>query len=259
MTRTFSGVALMLGCALSGVALAEGSMPEITNAPPRPPGGWQYGVAVMAKSQPYRGSGWRVLPFPTLAYLGPRVQWFGPFVSVRAMGDRAAAVALVAAYHFDGYETADDPIFEGLGDRRDTIDAGLRLAADVRNWRTSATLWQDTLDRHGGRRAELTLAYGHRVKTWIIEPGVELELLSHEVVRYYYGVPEDAAREGRPAYSPPAALNVLARLAISHSLPRGWRGRLACSGTRLADEITSSPLVDEEFEWRSMLAFSRSW
>ena len=265
-------------CAATLILLAAAvSAPaaDSTNAPPAAapgPGGragggppmsygWSYGAGVIAKTQPYVGHDGRVLVIPILAYNGRRVQVYGPFASATLLERGPLTLAATAIYRFDGYEADDAPIFEGLKDRQDTIEAGLRagLRTPDRRWRVELFAAGDTLHRYGGFRGDLALRHSRRAWGGTWAPELALEVLGSDYTRYYFGVADRDARPGRPAHHPGTALQPRLGFNVIQPVAGPWTCTLRAGAVWLSEEIRNSPLVDEDFELTAFLTVSRSW
>jgi len=127
------------------------------------------------------------------------------------------SVDLLGLYRFDRIEDSDDPFFEGINERRQSIDAGLSF--DWRNsWgELSGSVLHDALDRHGGTEAELSYRYPWRINRWLIAPVISFVHQDSTLTNYYYGVSTDEARPGRPAYESDSASFVRLGLGTRHS------------------------------------------
>ena len=66
-------------------------------------------------------------PIPAITYNGERLQWLGPNLRYGILGSGRLRLALSASYRIGVYEEDDSPVLAGLGDRDDTLLAGLAL------------------------------------------------------------------------------------------------------------------------------------
>lgn len=242
-----------------GLAADETAVQSIQLIPPRRRGEWALGAAALVKSQPYKDHGARFIAIPNISYIGPKLKVFGPIVSYTLVDIDEVEFGLTGMYRFDGYETDDGEIFEGLDDREDTFEVGAQVTYRFRpRWRLGAMLSQDVLDRHGGQRGDLTLRRSFELKKVMLTPEFNVEWLSGSYTAYYYGVPAEDAREDRPAYEPGDAFSARAGIAVTRPFGSAWLATGRVSLTRLSSEITDSPLVDESWEWSTLIAVTRS-
>lgn len=229
------------------------------SGPPARRYGWSVGAGLIAKSQPYKGHDGRYVPIPVIAYTSPRFQFFGPVLNWTFFERAPFSAAVTAIYRFDGYEAEDAEIFEGLEDRKDTVEGGLRLdwQTEDRRWRIDLFAAGDTLDRHGGFRGELMVRRTWRVAGGRWAPELGLEAHSPDYVNYYYGVAAEDARPDRPAWNPGGVVQPRVGFSVNQPLTENWSLSLRMGAVWLAEDIRNSPLVDEEVELTSFLFVSR--
>jgi outer membrane protein len=213
-----------------------------------PPPGWGAGVAVLAANSPYRDSNPLVLPIPMVTYVGDRFSWMGPRASWRLGRVAGVRVSAVATYQFAGaFSRGDSDYFDGMRDPKGTLEGGLEIQSRLPGGlRGQASVKSDLLGIHNGQEAAMTLSRGWTVGAWTISPGLGLTSLSGNMVRYYFGVRPGEARPDRPAYSPGATVNGGPRLTLNWQLNERVGVFSLCSVDFLGDEITGSPLVEEE-------------
>lgn len=205
------------------------------------------GAGAMAKSNPYRGSGSaQVLALPAITYIGERVQILGPGGQVGLASWHGVRLAATARYRLGAYDEADSDYLEGMGDRKDSLFAGLalqtRLPAGVK---ISAGYEHDVLDRVGGGSGRLAVRRNWQVGKFSVGPNVGLNWLTSELAGHEYGVTAEEARAGRPEYRPGDAINVEAGLGVVAEVVGAWRILVNGSAEFLAPELWASPLVEE--------------
>ena len=205
------------------------------------------GGGVVAQSSPYRGSdSAQVLAIPMVTYIGERVQILGPWGQVGLVSRRGTRLAATARYRLGAYEEEDSAYLEGMGDRKDSLFAGLALQSKgPAGVQISAGYEHDALDRVGGGTGRLALRRGWQFGKFSISPSAGLNWLSAELAGHEFGVEADEARAGRPEYRPGDAVNFEAGLAVSAEVHREWRALVSASSEFLARELRDSPLVDE--------------
>lgn len=132
-------------------------------------------------------------------------------------------------------------------DLRDRHMAG--LAGIEYSWSSSLVDLQiqyltDFTQIHSGEELRIALAkqwrYGKH--QWLASVGANWQ--SREVVNYYYGV-SDAEADERGAYITDAALSPLLRLDWNYELNARWDLRVLASYRFLPDEISASPLIND--------------
>lgn len=97
---------------------------------------------------------------------------------------------------------------------------------------------------HSGEELRLTLAkhWQRGRHHWIASLGANWQ--SQEIINYYYGVTFAEANE-RGTYEGKSAISPLLRLDWNYALNKRWDLRLLASYRRVPDEISNSPIVDD--------------
>ena len=153
---------------------------------------------------------------------------------------------LYTRYRFQKLDPDSHVFYEGLEERKQTLDAGIELGIR-RGWGEIKLDWvTDTLDRHNGQ--EVRFAYRYRIEAgpWSISPFIGWTWQDENLSDYYFGVSSAEARPDRPAYSPGDSQW------ISFGLNTAWQvsDRIVFFGNFVsggADSgITDSPLVEED-------------
>lgn len=216
------------------------------------------GAGVVGQSSPYLGSDETVLqPIPAVTYNGERLQWVGPNLQYGIAGSGKARLALSASYRIGAYEEADSPVLAGLGDREDTLLAGLGFRYEMPGGINLLARYEhDVLDRVGGGQARLLLSKGLQAGVFRLVPQVSVNWLSDELANHEFGVPDTGATALRPAYLPGAALSVEFGFGSFIEITENWRAVLNLSVEQFGDEIGDSPIVDTDRVVRGFAAIT---
>jgi outer membrane protein len=206
------------------------------------------GVGVVGRSSPYFDSDGGVFqPIPAISYNGERLQWLGPTVRYGIAGSGRLRLALSASYRIGAYEEDDSPVLIGLGDREDTLLAGLALLYEFPGGVDAALRYEhDVLDRIGGGAAIASLSKGFQLGVVRLGPKVLVNWQSSELTNHDFGVPESAVLPGRPAYAPGSTLSFEAGVSSFIELTEDWRILFDLTAERLDDAVTNSPIVDDD-------------
>ena len=204
------------------------------------------GVGVVGRSSPYVASGGGVFqPIPAISYNGERLQWLGPTLRYGIAGSGRLRLALSASYRIGAYEEDDSPVLAGLGDRRDTLLAGLGLQYEFPGGLDAALRYEhDVLDRIGGGVATAALSKGFQLGFVRLSPKILVNWQSSELTDHDFGVPESAASPDRPAYGLGSTLSFEAGVSSFVELTEGWRILIDLTAERLDDAAANSPIVD---------------
>lgn len=216
------------------------------------------GVGVIAQSSPYRGSDAGVVQaIPTLTYLGERVQVLGPAVQVGVVGTGELALALLARYRVRAYEEDESDVLGGLGDREDTLMAGVAVQLDLpKGFDVASSYEHDALGRVHGGAAQVRLGRSFQRAGAVSSPHVAINWMSAELTRHDFGVPARNAREGRAAYRPGDSVGLEVGATTFVEISRSWRLLLSIGVESLGREVTDSPLVAEDFLVKAFGAIS---
>ena len=211
-------------------------------------GQWGVGIGVIGRSSPYKDSDTNVSQvIPAVTYFGERLQWVGPNLRYGLVGSDDLRLALTASYRIGVYEEDDSPALEGLGDRDDTLLAGLGLVYEAAGGVEFDLRYEhDVLDRIGGGAATLSISKGFQFGILRFRPRIGANWLSKELGDYDYGVPESAAIPGRPAYSVDDSVSVEVGFGSLVELSENWRVAINFAVEFLDDEVTDSPIVGED-------------
>lgn len=210
---------------------------------------WSAGVGILFKSSPYIGNEPRILPLPLISYRGERLTVTGPRAEYLLGRTGPLNYSLRLAVDFEGYEEDDDPRLEGLGDRDITLVAGGKVGLSL-PWKLKAEagLAREITGEHDGWTTRFNLERSWRKGSWILTPGIYLVHHDDRYTEYYFGVPAGLAREDRPVYNPDDAYRYGGGLTAIRRIGENWILTLRGDVLRLSDELTDSPLVEDDLE-----------
>jgi len=208
------------------------------------------GFGAVIRDEPYRGMDVDILPLPMFALKHERFYLRGATAGYTVWENDPFKLDAIVKARFMGYEEDDSGFLDGMGDRNFSIDGGLKFTWKIRqlsNIELSASAVTDLLSEHEGQEAKVSLSKKFKFWPIVIEPGINVEWQSQDLVDYYYGVRSGEVRAQRGAYFPGEAINISPELALFVPLSRKW---LVFCGARvdfLDDEITDSPIVDKDY------------
>ena len=153
-------------------------------------------------------------------------------------------VDLIGRYRFDRLQVDSSEIFDGMEDRKQTVDGGISASLKGGWGELYLSAVTDLLDRHNGEELELTYLYSWERGKWTLAPSVGFFYQSANLTDYYYGVRPDEATPDRPAYSPGSAYNWRAGLNVTYHWMPSWHLFANLSYEWLDDGIEDSPIVD---------------
>jgi len=204
------------------------------------------GGGAVISSKPYDGVDSKVYPVPMFGYEGDRLYLRGISGGYRLFKHGGWSFGPMVRPRFEGYEADDSDALRGMDDRDLTLDAGVNFEAMTKWGLFGAMFVTDLLGEHDGQECEAsyTVLFPYAGFTFI--PSVALRWRSENLVDYYYGVKRSEARAGRPAYSPSDTLDPVIRLAVRRKLTDHWGLLVGFQYEWLNDEISDSPIVDDD-------------
>ncbi|RLQ23367.1 MipA/OmpV family protein [Seongchinamella sediminis] len=244
---------LIVGFALPGITLATNPVTEIATADV-PEGtlglglGWRWG------DSPYRGIGdissietgqdSDLMPF--YYYEGRYLFAHGSSAGIHLLNGDSFSLDALVSYRFDRLEPERDVYFDGVEEREQSLDGGLR--GSVRgDWGSLSLTWlQDTLDRHNGEELDLTYRYNWIANNWTLSPFASYVHWDEALTDYYYGVSAAEARDDLLAYHPGQSSRWRAGLNTSYRMSKRMRLFANLALDVLDDEVSDSPLVDAD-------------
>jgi outer membrane protein len=180
----------------------------------------------------------------------------GATAGYRLLGDQEASTELgrtswtfdaIGKWRFDGYDADDSDDFEGMHDRHMTVDVGGEFAVSGDWGVLKTTLLTDALSQHDGQEFRLTYAKPFDIEKLNLSPSVGFSWLSSNLADYYYGVRNDEARAGRPAYNTGDAVNWFVGLQTNYHLNDKWTLLAGITYYWLDSNINDSPIVDDSY------------
>jgi outer membrane protein len=216
------------------------------------------GIGMLGRSSPYVGGGTGVFrAFPAVTWSGSRLQWFGPSLRYGLLGNDRLRLAATARYRLRPYEEDDDPALAGLGDREDTLLAGLALVSELPGGVNLALGYeQDVLDRIGGGSASLEATRSFQAGIVRLTPSLGTNWVGDDLANHDFGVELSAARPGRPAYDVGDYASVSAGLGSIVELSRHWRIVLDVTAELLPSAVTDSPIVESDVVFQGFAALT---
>ncbi len=224
--------------------LAEGSKQNSQDDPNSMllagPGAW---ITV----EPYKGMHTTVYPVPVVAAVRAPFYFLIDTAGCRLFSDSNMTFDLIGKIRTDGYDADKSDDFDGMHDRHMSFDVGgeFGISGDWGNIYTR--ILTDALAQHEGQEFRVTYAKPFKFEKSKVSPSVGFALLSNNLADYYYGVRDDEARPGRPAYDPGASVNWFVGLDANYQLNDNWTLLTSITYYWLDSNIRNSPIVDKDY------------
>jgi len=221
------------------------------------PEGFLYGIGVAVDREIYKGYDRRVVLLPVLGYRGEKLTIFGPFIRYAMLRSGAVEFSIQAKPRFDGFDESDSDIFEGMDERKFSMDLGFGFEYAKNDWKFELSSLHDALDRSNGTELSAALGKVFRSGQLFIEPSIAFSYLDSRHVDYYYGVSASEVTSFRPRFEGDDAVNT--SLGIAVTTPAFFNGltRFGFKHNWFDSEISDSPLTDQNTSLNFFFAYSR--
>ena len=219
--------------------------------------GFVYGAGLVVKKEIYKGFDRRVIPLPTIGYRGEKLTVLAPFVSYDLAKFEAIKFSLRAAPRFQGFDDSDSDIFEGMEERRFSMDTGVGLRYAKNDWKVDIGAMFDVLNRSNGYELHSRLGRVFNYGPFFFEPKVTVSYVDAKHVDYYYGVASDEVNSFRSQYSGESTVNTSFDFSVSTPIFFGGFTSISVGRTWFGSGITDSPLVEDSSDYSFRIAFAK--
>jgi len=211
------------------------------------------GLGFLWQSTPYKESTENIFQgIPAITYMGERIQWFGPQGQMDLYGRGNMDLALMARYKIRAYEDDTSPVLKGMGDRKDTVMAGLALKYKFpKGVQLSLQGDHDILNEIKGGAVKLQLKKPFHWKSLRYAPRIGLNWISSELSNHDFGVPPEKANNRRSAYTLGDTSSFEVGVGTSWAISTSWRFIFGLDLELLDQDIRNSPLVDKKYLFKN--------
>ncbi len=208
------------------------------------------GAGLMIQDKPLKGVDAKVYPLPFYTYRGKAFSMRGLSASYEVFGDENWAIRGLARFRTDGYDADDSSDLDGMSDRRNSLDLGAELWLENPWGNVGLDCVIDALGNHEGHEARLSYVIPFRgafgIKKLGLRPMLGLNWRSENLNNYYYGVRAKEATASRTAYKSGSSVNPYAGVTLDYQLAERWSIFSMFRNEWLGNEITDSPIVDQD-------------
>ncbi|WP_434950764.1 MipA/OmpV family protein [Shewanella sp. HL-SH4] len=142
--------------------------------------------------------------------------------------------------------TSEPKVFNSLERRKFTFYGGLEAFYYARFGFFKVAYAHDMFNVHNGDTAHISWNYGLAVKQWVFDLALRTDWKSAKVIQYYYGVRQNENNYWSQQYQAHSGWNKGMELTTRYILNGQWNILMAYRYTALSDEITDSPLVNQD-------------
>ena len=205
------------------------------------------GPGALITVKPYKGMDSTVYPIPVITAVSDPFYFWIDTAGCRLFSDSNMAFDVIGKWRLDGYDADRSDDFEGMHNRNMTVDVGGEFSV-TGNWgNLYARILTDALGQHDGQEFRVTYAKPFKFEKAKISPSAGAALLSSNLADYYYGVRDNEARLGRPAYNTGASVNWFVGLDANYQLNDDWTLLTSITYYWLDSNIRNSPIVNKDY------------
>lgn len=217
---------------------------------------WTLGIGAVYSDSPYRGMDNEMSPFPQISYRGERFFLRGTQLGFNLVKDKGVTLSMIGNYRLQGYDSSDSSFLQGMNDRENTLEAGMSAALQTHFGQIKLSILSDLMNEHNGQEIRLSLLKRYRFNKWIFTPSLSARWQSNEMVDYYYGVTQAEATVNRSSYEADSSIIFQFGILANYMMTDNWflTGRLSTS--LLPDEITKSPIVNNDITTNGFMGIS---
>jgi MipA family protein len=197
--------------------------------------------------KPYKGMDTTIYPIPVVTAVSAPFYFFIDTAGCRLFSDSNMTFDVIGKLRTDGYDADKSDDFDGMHDRNMTVDVGGEFSISGDWGNLYARILTDALGQHDGQEFRVTYAKPFKFEKSKISPSVGFALLSSNLADYYYGVRDDEASAGRPAYNPGASVNWFVGLDANYQLNNDWTLLTSITYYWLDSDIRNSPIVNKDY------------
>ena len=179
-------------------------------------------------------------------YKGDRFNLDYNEISYKLVKSPVYSLAVMGAPRFQGFDSDDDDLFEGMSDRDSAFELGLNLSFYSGYGNLSFKGLGDVSDAHDGYELSITYDYPLKLNNWTFDFKLGSRYQSDNLVDYYYGVEDSEVSPKRSAYQGDSAQIFFTGIDTSYQITQRWKAVMNLNFDRLPNEIENSPLVDED-------------
>lgn len=209
---------------------------------------WSVGAATIVSSSPYIDRSPRFFAIPIITYQGDNLTVMGPQVTYSVYKNVHFNFSLGLKVNFEGYNEDDSDFFEGLSDRKLTLEGGVEVQYNFKpKWNLKLDAYHDLLGVSNGLRGNLSVSRSFGPYKWKLTPSLGLRFENQNYVDYYYGVAESDSNAERAEYHPGFSVNPYLGCTWLRFWGQNWVSMVTVSGTYLDKEIQDSPLIEGDY------------
>lgn len=216
------------------------------------------GAGPYIQSQPYKGADAKVLPSPVVFFDNDIVYIRWTRVGLYFLGDKnddfSWGFSLTALPDPYGYKASDSSALRGMDEKKGTYEAGLAFSAKYDKAFMEIMALRDILNNNDSWLVKTTVGYKFDINKLSLYPSLNITYQDDKYLRYYYGVKASEATASRATYSPDAGVKISLQTYADYPLTKNISALINLKATKLSNEVTDSPIVDEDYIYSGMIS-----
>jgi len=229
---------IILTCAMTGLSMAEDKVPNMI------------GLGVALRQEPYKGMDDDIVPMPIMTWEKDRFFVKGLKAGYNLFGSEGLKINSIIKPRLMGYDSSDSIYLNGMADRDFSLDGGGEIIYKFKDFydiSLGASFVADMLSKHEGYEGAVNLSKMFIIRPLFIQPGLSVSWQSKDMIDYYYGVRQEEAIAGRPAYSPDSSIKGSINLSMWFALSKKWM-IFTRGGVEFFDnEVKNSPIIEDDY------------
>lgn len=153
----------------------------------------------------------------------------------------------ISSMRFASLSGVNEPkTFNNLESRSFTFFGGLEVFYYARLGFLKLAYAHDMFNVHNGDTAHISWNYDLAIDQWVFDIALRADWKSAKVIQYYYGVRQSENSYWSQQYTASSGWNTGMELTTRYIINEQWNILMAYRYAALSDEITDSPLVNED-------------
>lgn len=217
---------------------------------------------MISDSQPYAGASRAVRVYPSVNYRGERLQWNGPLLQYDFLIQENWRLGIHSVLQFSPYDETDAPILKGMGDRSDTVLAGIDWRYDpFPGWSVLSSLDAEIFGAYDGFQATFGIRrmLGKPWQRVSGSLGAGVLVQDQNWTRYFVGVPMAKATNDRPAYAPSESFHPYIAGQLLVQVYKNWSWFTLVRTEFLDETWRDSPLIADDYRLMAFTALNYSF
>ncbi len=217
-------------------------------------GTWSLGAGVRVGTFPYIGEDTEVDFVPLITFNGEKYFIDGTRAGYHFISNDDWLLSGYASYRFGGFNEEDSDLLDGI-DRDDGVDGRIALTSRTRLGQFTLDVGSDISGQSNGWDAQIRWGKIYSRGNYRFRPWIGVTYEDQSLTNYYFGVNEDEARDGRPAYETDSSVELSYGLDMSYEWTNHHFLGVNIQYTGLDSTKVDSPIVTESSKYEAFFNY----